>query len=495
LVRDNLTMSGFPLIRDSSSAITKENLKYFLRYNRTAYKAAEVLYENALLVRHIVEQRLGGVALGRQSGSSIEHARQPVMTWDVRLSASGRSEHLIDGLRARGIRVSEGGHTFYIPPQDALNKVIPRVVAFYPKAVGFKVLKDARHPLEARYLYKHRRSLQLLRRLIGTPQDQLIVANYMYLLGLSPRVWDLTCWENEGTRHTVFVVDHVAGSRPTIEQCMSFRQCLKKLNQDSRLRILIPEWEKDADFLPPDCNSNLIYATALNRAQYVDFQNFTVRGRASWSREIAARSVSNKDRSRLNHGSESTNRTPSWLVRSELKDDKRWSFVVGALRQCLPALAERIVLHVGCGIGTTLHAALLAGAAWSIGWDRADVVADAQEFLVAIGTTRFTLIGADLDRIGQLESDVPGHLRHHLTGAVVFYSAGRQRIDSLRSLSTLPWDALVYEGGPTERADDIVRRLERLLKSDLHVVAACEAGGGGHAGPIIVVRHKSVLPA
>jgi hypothetical protein len=159
-------------------------------------------------------------------------------------------------------------------------------------------------------------------------------------------------------------------------------------------------------------------------------------------------------------------------------------------------LAERIVLHVGCGIGTTLHAALLAGAAWSVGWDRADVVADAQEFLVSLGTTRVTLIGADLDEKYRLQDDAPRHLQHQLTGAVVFYSAGLQRIGTLRSLSTLPWGALVYEGDPTERADDIVRALERLLKSDLHVVAACEAGGGAHGGgPLIVIRHKSFWPA
>jgi hypothetical protein len=177
-------MPGMTLARGSGSVIMKENLKVLLRWNRTTYKAVEAVYENALLLRHIVEQGLTGVALGRGVGTSHTRTRQSVMTWHVPFSMGGGPEDVIGWLRARGITVSEGGHTFYIAPQAALGNVIPQIVASYPRDAGFKILKDCRHPFEARYLYKHRRSLKLLRRLIGTPQDQLIAANYMYLLGV-----------------------------------------------------------------------------------------------------------------------------------------------------------------------------------------------------------------------------------------------------------------------------------------------------------------------
>jgi SAM-dependent methyltransferase len=485
-------VSELTVTRSTGSVFTKENLKVLLRWNRTAYKAAEVMYENSLLLRHVVEQGLGGVALGRRVGASLVRDRQSVTTWDVPFSAWGDPQHLIGWLRSRGIRVSEGGHTFYIAPQDALRNVIPRAVASYPKQAGFKILKDCRHPLEARYLYKHRRSLRLLRRLIGTPQDQLIAANYMYLMGIGPRVWDLTCWESQGARCAVFVVDHVAGSRPTIEQCTSFRQRLGQLNRDSDLRVLIPHWEKDADFMPPDCNSNLIYSSALGRAQYVDFQNFAVRDRASWSREVPSTSASRDDGSRVTRRPESTDRPPAAMVRSDRKDGRRWSFIIGALRKSLQTLTGRLVLDVGCGSGTTLHAALVAGAAWGVGWDRADVVADTQALLFSLGTTRFTLVGADLHANYRLEDDVPLHLQHRLTGAVVFYSAGLKGIDSLRSLSTIRWDALVYEGGASERPDDIVRRLDPHSSDTLlEVVASCHIADGPHGSrPVMVIRRK-----
>ena len=488
-------MPGLTITRGSGSVIMKENLKVLLRWNRTAYKTVEVLYENALLLRHIVEQGLAGIALGRGVGTSHARTRQSAMTWEVPFSFGEGPEDLINWLRARGITVAEGGHTFYIAPQDALRNIIPRVVASYPPQAGFKILKDCRHPLEARYLHKHRRSLTLLRRLIGTPQDQLIAANYMYLAGIGPRVWDLTCWENQGKRCTVFVVDHVAGCCPSIEQSTTFLERLTRLDRDSHLRILMPDWKNNADFMPPDCHSNLIYSRALGRAQYVDFQNFAVRDRTSWSREIASNGIPRDSVSRLTRRSDAADR-PLPIVQSGRKRDKQSAFVIGALQESLRTLTGRIVLDVGCGNGTRLHAALVAGAAWGVGWDRTAIVADTQALLFSLGTTRFTLIDAELHPNYRLENDLPLHLEHQRSGAVVFYSAGLKRIDVLRSLSATRWEALVYEGDGSERMEDIVSRLASHSSGMLlEVVASCLIAADSRGSrPLMVIRRKS-LPA
>jgi hypothetical protein len=123
--------------------------------------------------------------------------------------------------------------------------------------------------------------LKILNHLIGTPHDQLITANYMWSLGLGPKVWGLTCWESQGAVCTVFVVEHVSGRPPRAEECTEFLQRLTELNERSRLRVLIPRWQDNPDFAPPNCNGNLIYSEALGRAQYVDFQNFGLTGRGN----------------------------------------------------------------------------------------------------------------------------------------------------------------------------------------------------------------------
>ena len=71
------------------------------------------------------------------------------------------------------------------------------------------------------------------------------------------------------------------------------------------------------------------------------------------------------------------------MVQSGRTLDKRPAFVIGALQESLRTLTGRIVLDVGCGNARTLHAALVAGAAWG-GWDRAAVVADTQALLFSL---------------------------------------------------------------------------------------------------------------
>ena len=231
--------------------MTKQTVKGLLRWNHTAYKTAEAVYENSMLLRHILQQGLGASAIGHRVPQSRARARQSVTTWRVPFPPFDSAADLIEWLRAQGVTVNEGGHTFYVGPQDAIRQLLPTIVAAYPQQSGFKILKDCRHPVEARYLHKHRRSLQLLKRVIGRPQDQLVPANYMYALGIGPRVWDLACWEAHGRHCAVFVVDHVVGSEPTLDQCRSFLHRLKQLNTDTHLRIIIPDWERHEDFTPP----------------------------------------------------------------------------------------------------------------------------------------------------------------------------------------------------------------------------------------------------
>ena len=259
----------------SADASAKQRVKQLLRATPATYKAAEVLYENSLFAHHIVAQGLGRMALHGPRRAAALPARQDVITWTVPFPAWPGHQELIDWLRAHGVLVREGGHTIYVPPQDALRRLIAPIVDFYPPGSGFKILKDCRPPERARYLHKHRRTLPLLSRMIGTPIDQLVPANDLCSAGLGPRVWDVAAWASGDSRCTVFVVAHVSGRPATSGECSAFLARLRDVQRSTALRVLIPDWERNEDFRSPDCNGNLLYSETLER-------------RSTWTFKISA---------------------------------------------------------------------------------------------------------------------------------------------------------------------------------------------------------------
>ena len=449
--------------------MTKEHLKHYLRHNGLAYMTAEVLYENALYVPFILRRRLSAAVRGLRTGGFSAPPGQAVITWDVPFPRYDRPGDLVTWLRSRGVEVSEGGHTLYLPPQAALGRIIPSVVDFYPAHAGFKILKDFRDPLRARYIYKHPRSLRMLKTLIGAPRDQLIAANYMHAMGIGPRVWDVCGWKARGKQCTVFVVDHVPGFQPSLEQCVAFLAHLDDLNARSHLRILVPRWQQSMDFQPPDCNHNLLYSEVLGRVQYVDFQNFGLRDRSAWWRETA------------------TARKPEDAPSPNSR----------APRNAAMEVRGRLVLDVGCGDGMRLHTALAGGASWGIGWDGPDTVHRASARLLSHGSTRFNLVAADLNEPRRLLDDVPAGLRPLLPRAVVFCLASRRHPGLLAGVFAIPWSVLVCEGDASEGPDEITSRLQSLARSDrslsLEVVTASRISAeSGTPRPQVIVRRRGV---
>jgi hypothetical protein len=404
------------------------------------------------------------------------------MTWDVPFPACDGAPELINWLRSQGINVSEGAHTFYLPPQKSLGDFIPEIVNFYPPGCGFKVLKNVGPPGRTAYLVKEDTPFYFIGRLVGAPQDQLILANYIHSLDIGPRVWDLACWEGKGNYYTVFVVDHVNGEYSTTEQCLPFLTRLKQISTGSHLRVVLPDWEKNEDFTPPDCHRNLIYSNKLERVQYIDFQSFCLTGLDAWLNEV----ISNSNGA-YRGGVEAALRTGERSISSAaIGHAAEWrEFITGIFRQVSLSLYQRIVLDVGCGAGMALHASLTAGAAWGFGWDHPGAVALARDLLFSMGTTRFSLIGADLHQKYRLEDDIPARLQSCLAEAVVFIhkAAGAPGI-----LGAMPWRILVYEGDESDRLEDSYNLLRPLLNAGVKVIATFRVTGhDGCVRPIIIL--------
>ncbi|HEX5081455.1 MAG TPA: lipopolysaccharide biosynthesis protein [Blastocatellia bacterium] len=461
-------------------------LRAYLHQHELLYKIALPpfnWYQTIVFLIHVSRQGLWRAMRGSRR-SAAGHTGQMEMTWDAPFPSCGDAPELINWLRSQGISVSEGAHTFYLPPQEGLRDFIPEIVNFYPPGCGFKVLKNAGPPGQTAYLVKEHTPFSLIGRLVGAPQDQLVLANYLYSLDIGPRVWDLACWKGQSNYYTVFVVDHVNGEYSTTEQCLPFLDHLKQLSANSHLRVLLPNWEKNEDFTPPDCNRNLIYSNKLGRVQYIDFQSFCLTGFDAWLNEV----VSNANgaygggmEAALRKGKRSISRAASDYAGEWLQ------FITGAFRQSSLSMYQRIVLDVGCGSGLALHASLTAGAAWGLGWDHPGAVVSAHDLLFSLGTTRFSLLRANLHQKYRLEDDIPVRFQSRLADAVVFVHKVVGVPESLRSM---PWRILVYEGDESDRLEDGYDSLKPLLDADVSVIAASHIASHAGCAPIIILyRH------
>ncbi len=486
----NISFGAVDKIEQLADAIG-QSLRAYLRRNPLAFKivaAPYAWYGTARFLIHVTREGLWAAMLRSRRAPSRQanrQAGQTEMKWSVPFPCCDEPAQLIHWLRSQGVNVSEGGHTFYIPPQRNLGDFIPEIVNFYPPGSGFKVLKNFGLPSQTAYLVKEHTPFSLLGRLVGAPQDQLVLANYVHSLDIGPRVWDLACWEGEGKYYTVFVVDHVGGDYSTTEQCLPFLNRLKRLSADTHLRILLPNWEKNEDFTPPDCNGNLIYSNKLGRVQYIDFQSFCLTSFDAWLNE-ALSNANGAYRGRVGAAAQKGNRSMSGAAGGYAG---KWrQFITGALHKASLSLDRRIVLDVGCGSGMALHTSLTAGAAWGLGWDHPGAVILAQDLLFSLGTTRFSLSGANLHQKYRLEDDIPARFQSRLADAVVFV---RKAVGAPESLRAIPWRILVYEGDESDRLENGYDLLRPLMSADVSVIASSYiTSHDGRARPIIILhRH------
>ena len=401
--------------------------------------------------------------------------RQEVITWEMPFPAFSQAEHLAEWLQARGIQVKEGKYALYIPPQERLDDVLPSIAQFYPDNSGFKVLKNLRHPSRANYLYGSPEMQFLRARLTGSPQDQLITANYLHVLDIGPRAWDVCCWFADGTYYSVLVLVHIAGRTACHRNCADFLARLKELTRSSFLRIPVPAWETKRDFRNPDCAGNLLLPPGSSRPQYVDFQNFRLRHPLDWTRRIvqrAGREVAQDETEPS--GRESGVEHPAIRFDGSAMEEinKRWKLVKATLERCGIDVNNRLVMDLGCGLGWMLQKALASGAAWALGWDDPRNAAHAEPMLFSLGATRFHILNGPLRPGHRLKDDVPGNLRPLLNESVLLCPAAAANSGIWQDLTKTPWRAIICHGHSAQREEDLRDRLRHIDPRGLCPVTA-----------------------
>ena len=468
-----------------------------IRNRLRRYPAVRSAYYAAKYVGHVVREGLWRNLVS----PSATAGRQRVLEWEVPFPRVAGGRQLVEWLRSEGIRVDEGSHTIYVPPQDALSRLLPSVTRFYPANAGYKILRDFRPPPEANYLAGRGDYVASRGRLTGTPFEQATTANYMYCLGIGPRVWDVCSWRAGGnSSYTVFVVDHVDGGVPSLEQHAAFAGTLKHHLRTSLLRMLVSDGEEKPDFAPPACNGNLVQPPPPGKAQYIDFQNFRLFRPELWTRQIL-----DEGKEDLHFGDGRPWRGRKYLYQSipgiagsaKRNTDKRWALILECLNDAGLDLRDRAVLDVGCNAGMILDAALKAGASWALGWDRAAVARHTERLLLSLGNSRFHVTGADLDAQYPIEDDVPSHVRPALSESVVFYLSVRQHVGLLDDLRRIPWRAMVYEGHQNERVEELPDVLAPLLEDGVRCAAATRLADGdsGYRPIALLVRNRMSDPS
>ena len=383
--------------------------------------------------------------------SKSEQNRQKILTMELPVSGVCSLYDLEKVLKGHGIDYVKCRNTLYIPPQCSLVSLFGEIVSLYPDNAGFKILRNSENLSE----------LNLL-------MDKIIVANYLYLKRITPRLYDLVELRVEDTSFIVFVVQHVNGDVPTNSERLSFMESLKKLIEARELLIdSNVELRPQENFQYLGYNGDVLKSKEDKQLYCLDFQNFTVA-----KPKMLIQNVVTEGKDQLLFGGKRFLRGDKYVYQSipsvgaygKRDVEVRWKTIKRLLNEVNINLDNRLVLDIGCNAGMMLSQALADGAYWGLGWDRPLVVEHSQRLLMALGYTRFDLKGVELTRDYNLLNDIQTRFISRLDESVIFYLAVRLYFDFMPVFGRIPWKVMIYEGHKGEKQTDLSNDLRELYK-------------------------------
>jgi hypothetical protein len=283
----------------------------------------------------------------------------------------------------------------------------------------------------------------------GESNHQVLVANLLFVNGIIPRLYDATDLQFGDQTHTAYVVGP-AGAQLGAEPAAA------KLTELQRKGFIERTNKGEAATGNEASQAGLNYQE-LNDFRVADYK-FFLTGVASRAAEAS------------HWGDKSVFRGWRYLYQSipglQMAGRRSTNTRVVAIKRLMESagasVGERLVLDVGCNIGMMMAQYLKLGAGWCHGWDQAHITPHSEKLLLALGCTRFSLTGGDLDSTKPIERDVPDFVKSALEGCVVSYLAVRGPLGWLNSLGTIPWSYLIYEGHEDETEEDFKRHMEQL---------------------------------
>lgn len=362
--------------------------------------------------------------------------------------ASSSSAEFSEILEGMGIPHSRGTYAVYLPPDVVAASPFAALVAGMPTDSGLKVMRQAGPPASTPYADGAEHS-RLHLALIYGHRHLSLVANRLAEAGVGPKLHDLLEFGYAGQRWTAYVVEHLP-LEATGDAGAGCIAALEALCASDELALVTPQGFDHVDFQPPHYQNNVrARQGSPTHGLYVDFQNIRFPDYGRYLERVARAAAEAShfgDASLLRGGRYLYQRVPGVALPAKRDFVERMRTIDALLAEGGVSLRDRVVLDVGCNIGMAIAEYLRRGAVWCHGWDRSRVVPETEKVLRAIGCTRFSLAGRDLDPDAQLEDDLPPAVVARLDGCVLSYLAVRGHIGWLDAVVRMPWRHMIYEG-------------------------------------------------
>jgi hypothetical protein len=437
-------------------------------------------------------------ALQKNRALSRQLRGQKTIVYTIALPPLRGFRSLTDWLDDHAVHYIEGGFCIYIPPQELSWKLFGPILSAYPPDSGLKILKDLKPPAQAMYVSKAIRPNTTKASELAThrPMDLVRVANYMYHEGIGPRVYDLIEIQTPYNSLSAYVIQHVVGTAPSVDEYTAFLNRLDQLSKDQL--IPPPGWKgvggrTRLDFRCPDCNGNLLIDKRTGDALYVDFQGFVIKDVRQYILGIVDEIRENVQFRTAQGTCGENDLYQSILVLNHGQQtvEPRWNLFKQTLeRQGFP-IEGAVVLDVGHSAGITIYAALTDGAAWAIGWDKPVVAATTRKLMFALGMTRFDVVGQDTFSDTDFLSFLPPNAKS-AENVVLFFRAMRKHDGLFHSIKNLPFKYMVYEGHRGEAVTDIENYLKDIANRwNLQIVDVVSyRDQGSRECPVVILRRS-----
>jgi hypothetical protein len=399
-----------------------------------------------------------------------------------------------------GVPYFEGGHTIYLSPEAARRTALQEFLSNYPGNAGIKLIKNP-GGVDGGYLRSGYGAgageSRLLHNFVYDHRRLTLVANLLHAKNLGPRLFDLAEIQSGDQAFSAYVIEHVGDQTPTIPQCEAGLRSIAELEQQGVLKINLPDGFADEDFEAPACNGNALIG-AEGKFNYIDFQNFLLVNYEKYLEKIAIEATEKShfgDRSFLRGGTYLYQSVPGVRLPSRRRIEDRIGPLQELLKSSGVSVERRLVLDFGCNIGMMLGQYLKLGAAWGHGWDRAALTPHTERMLLALGCTRFSLTGCDIDAQRAVESDLPQFLAPLLKGSVVSYLAVRGHLGWLDALARIPWAFMIYEGHEDEspeQFESFMGELEHQVRFKVRGVRDYRDGDSDPRTLAVLVREENM---
>jgi hypothetical protein len=416
-------------------------------------------------------RRVGLVHLFEKGFRIGTHWQKVLPIQEPRRASSGVLEldngcSLAGFLEGRDVPYREGGHTIYLAPVWA-RQVFPELMASYPDNAGIKIVKNPGTARES-YVYSgHTKISWIHRSLTYSHRHLVLVAGLLSSHGMGPRILDLLELKINGEIVTAYVMQHIDGREPTVDECRAGITRLRALEKQRLLKVIVPHGFDDSDFACPSCNGNALVDSS-GAFRYVDFQNFHFVDYGAYLKRVARQAQQAShfgDQSFLRGGRYLYQSVPGVRLHGKRNTEQRELEFRALLDAAGLTVKDKIVLDFGCNVGMMIALYLKLGADWCHGWDLPHIVEHTDKLLLALGCTRFSTTGVKLDRASDVAADIGPFLRSRLDGCVISYLAVRANLGWLDALSRIPWSFLIYESHEHETPEQFEADLQQLRQT------------------------------